>query len=605
VSGDWPVEVTALRPVNSGAVVWQAQGRVCLTVITKATFGLVPDGVVRLVAPEKLTLTERHRDDNPARSLMVGGEIDPYKPRVDVLFSGHAHAPAGRLESAIAVRLGIYGESTGLEKTLHVIGDRQPGAIDRPQPFQKMPIEWERAVKGGGVDENPVGVPSIAASHLPNIIDPARPERPAGYGPIARSWPSRLQYLCGGAAPRDTAAVLDVPDTLAWDYFQVAPGDQQMEDVRGDEQIVLDNLHGTLPRIQSQLPSARGVARVFGGDAPTDGFPIELDLDTLSVDGDRQVISIVWRGCLMLEGDTAELSCLRVVTGVEMPGFPMPWHQARPAVVPTPAPLRGADAPESTQDGEGSTLAFSPEEARRLIANAAGRAPQHGASHSKSARPSSVPPSARTGPPPAPPAAPRVSQLNLEQYVLHGDVDELSGPTSELSDGDEATHALDEPSELPLPAPAGKKGGGTRALTPEESASLLAQAPKGPPMGPPPPARVPRRDHRQSTRALTPEESAQILANAPKASPLAPPEVHALPGASQFLAQARSKASQATGHQGEHELTDEETGATLAVNPEDAARMLASPVRAIVHRSAEAPVRPRTPADGQGFDPEK
>jgi len=585
--------------VNSGAVVWRSQDRVCLTVITKATFGLVPDGVVRLVAPEPLTRAERHRDDNPARSLVSGGEIDPYKPRVDVLFSGHAHTPAGQLDSAIAVRLGIYGQSTGLEKTLHVVGDRQPGASDRPQPFQKMRIEWERALRGSGFDENPVGLPQSGASRLPNIIDPANPERPAGYGPIARTWPARRQFLGGGAPPSTTGVVLDGPDTLAWDYFQIAPGDQQMETILGDELIVLDNLHGSLPRIQSQLPEARGVAKVFGGDAPADGFPIELDLDTLSIDGDRQTVSIVWRGCLMVEGDPAELSCLYVVTGIEMPGFPMPWHQARPVVVAKPPPLPNIDDPETTGNGESATLAFSPDEAQRLIASAAARTAQ--LSQHKSG---SVPPAARTGPPPAPPVAPRVSQLDLEPYTGR----HAAATEGDLAGGDETTHALDlgHTPTTPMHPGEGNKAGGTRALTPEESAALLAQTPKGPPMGaPPPPALVPSRDQGQSTRALTPEESAKILANAPKVSPLAPPQP--LPGASQFLAQARRSARPEPNHQEltDPDPTDEESDATLAVTPEQAAQMLTNPARAIVRPTPEGSARPRRPSDRRSSDPDK
>lgn len=590
---------------------WRTQGRMCLTVITKATFGLVPDGVVRLVAPEELSLNERHRDDHPARSLVHGGDVDPYKPRVDVLFSGHAYAPAGHPEPAVAVRLGIYGQGTGLEKTLHVIGERSPASGFEPQPFQKMLIQWERAAAGSGAEENPVGVPAIASGNLPNIIDPANPERPAGFGPIARTWPSRLRYLGGGTAPREDGVVLDVPETLAWEYFQVAPADQQLDKIVGNEQIVLDNLHASLPRIQSQLPDARGVARVFGGDAPADGFPIELDLDTLSIDGDRQTVSIVWRGCLMIEGDPAELRCLRVATGVEMPGFPMPWHQAQPSVVPKPAQLPNIDVPESTRDGEGGTLAFSPEEAQRLIASAAARA--GGVAPPK---PSSIPPAPRTGPPPAPPAAPRVSQLDLEPYQAEAQEHtavtavtkvreskvgtEPAKPAMVVPDiSDEVTN-FDEKRQPPSTK---KSGGGTRALTPEESAKILANAPKGPPLNLEEPPAPPPPSGGQSTRALTPEESAKILANAPKRSPLAPPgeptadaPPAGLPGASQFLAQARGRATQpaameepSSDERSEDELTDEETGATLAVNPDQAAQLLSNPVRAIVHPNRQKP----------------
>ena len=62
-----------------------------------------------------------------------------------------------------------------------------------PDPFERMPIIYERAAGGRGFDSNPIGVLDDDEEGV-NIIDPNLPERPAGYGPIAALWPARQRW---------------------------------------------------------------------------------------------------------------------------------------------------------------------------------------------------------------------------------------------------------------------------------------------------------------------------------------------------------------------------------------------------------------------------
>ena len=66
-----------------------------------------------------------------------------------------------------------------------------------------------------------------------------------GYGPIAPSWPtrqSRLGHLAGHVdATRWYEAPL--PDGLDPLFFNVAPRDQEIPEIRPDERIVLEALH--------------------------------------------------------------------------------------------------------------------------------------------------------------------------------------------------------------------------------------------------------------------------------------------------------------------------------------------------------------------------
>jgi hypothetical protein len=88
----WPAETVATGPVACGTVLWTLQGRWRLTTIVKATFALVPGGVMRPVAPGPVTLRERHLDKDPGRSLVAASDLAPYLPRADVTFLGHAYA---------------------------------------------------------------------------------------------------------------------------------------------------------------------------------------------------------------------------------------------------------------------------------------------------------------------------------------------------------------------------------------------------------------------------------------------------------------------------------------------------------------------------------
>lgn len=518
VAGHWTVELQTLRPVSAGAVVWRMDGSLCLTVIAKATFGLVPDGTARLVAPAPLSEEDLFRGNSPSASIAQASDLAPYRPRVDVTFAGHAYTPDHKPAPALAVRLSVLGEEASLEKTLHVHGDRSDVGT-RPQPFERMPLVWERAV--ADPDLNPVGVVAGGA-RMPNFVDPVDPARPAGFGPLAPHWGARARHLQHGA-PERRGSTLSVPNGLDWSFYQAAPIDQQLPSLRGDEQLILDNLLPSTPRLSTRLPGARAVARLFGADSPASGFPLELEADTLVIEGDRQVCSIVWRGCLSIVGQEGDLSQLTAVLGIELPGYPMPWEPALPRVHAVGGPA-GAEAAEETTAssarGGGSTVAFSPEEAQRLIAASGLKAPPMPGFGKETAA-----------------AAPAMLEP-LED--------------SQGSDASEDTTAVapvlpptaPAPPQTPAPAPRGASGK-TRALSPEEAASLLKSAPRPPSLPDlvPPPGFGP-------PITIGDEDSVTSLIR---------PEGAGRPSA-------------------DSEPPDSDTGGTLAISPEDAGLLFDKPV---------------------------
>lgn len=343
----WPLPVTALTPANAGAVLWRMQGVDRLTVLVKATFTLRPGGSAELSAPAEIVREDRHRDG--WGSLQEAAETAPYLPSVGVIARGHACAPEGHAVTSLRVRLALFqAPRWTLNKVLHVFGDRTRSAPN-PQGFQRIPLIYERAYGAPHLDVNPVGQGSGEA--LPNILDPADPARPAGFGPIAKQWAPRKRWSAW--APRSEGGAEELNPALDFRYFHAAPPDQQIDFLRGDEWITLEGLHPRAPSLSSSLPSARGAARLYRAlqsGAPDLGEPVELVADTLVIDADRLICSVVWRGNIALRPGDAPAR-MRVLAGVELPGRPIPWPTAE-------APYRPS-VPPPAQKKPGETLKMS------------------------------------------------------------------------------------------------------------------------------------------------------------------------------------------------------------------------------------------------------
>lgn len=317
MTSGWPVEILTDEGVACGAVLWRHQRRLRLTVVVKARFTWVHEGPMLPSAAPDIAREDRTFDRSPYRSLETSSDLAPYLGRCDVLFRGHAYAPRGQAVPTGAVRIAIFREARPLlDKTLHVLGDLDASGSRRP--FTRMPIVYERAFGGPTVPSNPVGTAA------PSFVCPNAPAEPAGFGPISPYWPARRRLAVTNDDPSD--GLLDLPDTVAWAYFQAAPPDQQIEMPQGGEWLVLDGLHPTLPRVQTRLPNARGAARMITrGPAGTAEIPLDLVADTLSIDGDTQQCTILWRGVRDLGDEPTSLSAITIAAGLERPERPVPW----------------------------------------------------------------------------------------------------------------------------------------------------------------------------------------------------------------------------------------------------------------------------------------
>jgi hypothetical protein len=296
---------------RNGAEVW--------LVAVKATFHVRDDGGLEVAAdqPPVLRVAEYHGESG-ASSLKYDADLVLTKKTTDIIVVGHVYAPQGT-----AITQTNVGFKVGpVQKMLRVFGDRAWRALgaSAPQPFEKMPLVYERAY--GGIDphaqrpqegrewRNPVGAGFVTSSQhaaglaLPNIENPRdlvaswrdRPE-PAGFGAIDSHWQPRVTW----AGTYDDRWMKTRQPLLAEDlddrYFQCAPADQQAPRfLRGGEPVVLlgltpkGRLEFSIPRLYLGFET-----RFFGG-----GREIHDNrrLHTIILEPDFPRVSLVWHSAL-------------------------------------------------------------------------------------------------------------------------------------------------------------------------------------------------------------------------------------------------------------------------------------------------------------------
>ncbi|HLM68953.1 MAG TPA: DUF2169 domain-containing protein, partial [Longimicrobium sp.] len=307
------MDVVSLGPLQVGGFVWQSQsGAHAQTVVAKATFALAPGECGLAPEQEALNEADNHWNDDPARSVYSPSDRAPLKARADVVLVGHAFAPGQQPVRSLMTRM-VVGS---IDKSIEVWCERgyrvHGGQLLEGPRFVKMPLRWERAA-GGPETFNPVGMRFDAAPDqygmvaIPNLQPPGtyisragETFTPVGYGPIAASWPERAMKL-GRSAGRFLESAWQgerLPEDLEPAYFNVAPPDQQAEELRANERIVLENLHPEHPRLVTSLPGLKPWALVERASGMREG--VTLVADTLWIDTDRGICTLVWRGRLWL-----------------------------------------------------------------------------------------------------------------------------------------------------------------------------------------------------------------------------------------------------------------------------------------------------------------
>lgn len=349
------MDLVSLCPLHAWGFVWQSQdGRHAQTVVVKATFTLAPGKVTLAEEQDVANEEDGYWNDDPTRSVVAPSDKAPYKLRADVVLVGHAYAPNKQPTRSLMARL-IVGD---LDKAIEVFCDRafriHDGQLLEGPRFTKMRLSWERAA--GGVDaSNPIGIRfdappdtygmvPIANLQPPGLFVSKRSDvfGPVCYGPIGPGWPGRKDRLSRAAAnfplPGWTDAPL--PEGLDPTYFQAAPADQQVAELRPNERIVLENLHPEHARLVTALPGLR--PRALVERATGEREEVTLVADTLLIDTDRGVCVVVWRGRIGLR-HAQEAGRISVTMAEET--------EAPPQRPPMPTMAFDSDADEDAANG--------------------------------------------------------------------------------------------------------------------------------------------------------------------------------------------------------------------------------------------------------------
>jgi len=301
-----------------------------LYVILKATLVLRPKlALARDQLP--VTLADEYYGDPTDSSLKGVSEIHIGKPGTDVLLVGRAWAPQGHAVGETLVRV-VAAER---QKAIRVVGDRvwQPdGTPTAPQPFEAMPLVWERAF--GGVhpledrilaeERNPIGVgfagrrtaEELTGQPVPNLESPGEPLQrqgqsgtPVCFAPAAPHWLPRRAFAGTYDEAWERKRAPYLPADFDPRFLQCAAPELAFDRyLRGGEPI---EIHGATPdgSIAFPVPAANLLVevRVAGSiEQPP------VNLETVFLEPDDNRVSLTWRAALPCDRKVLKVEKVRV-----------------------------------------------------------------------------------------------------------------------------------------------------------------------------------------------------------------------------------------------------------------------------------------------------
>ncbi len=296
-----------------------------LFVIVKATATLRPTLSLADEQTAPIMADEYHGD--PARSsLRAVSDLHLGKPGTDVLLTGRAWAPEGRPAPRTLVTLSVAER----RKSVHVSGDRiwRNGQPSNPQPFESIPLVWERAFggwhrRGDAVqaeDRNPVGsgfaggrsAGEMEGLPVPNLEDPAallsqagQTPAPACFAPVAPAWMPRRAFAGTYDAAWQQRRAPYLPDDFDPRFFQCAAPEFTFDRyLQGGEPVEVTGAHPEGPLAFNVPPTRVLVAVTIAGSVQ---HP-PANLETLSIEPDDNRACLTWR---------ASVPCDRQVLKVE------------------------------------------------------------------------------------------------------------------------------------------------------------------------------------------------------------------------------------------------------------------------------------------------
>lgn len=309
--------------------------------LVQGCYSIVPRQPPSLLAEQpKINIAGECWGEDPAKaSLKYEPQIAFMKPATDIVLIGHAYAPRpGETEVAVGLRVGP------VQKVLKVTGDRylfrRGGlvSVTAPQPFEKIPLIYEKAFGGWDLRDptpgvyrfeprNPVGMGyrDITLSGddqvpLPNLEDPQRPYRgygdtppPAGFGFIAPHWQPRAALAGTYDEAWSQARKPLLPTDFDRRFFNAAaPGLIAPGHLKGDEAVTVVNASPegkesfTLPAV----PPPRCKLELRGKKAEI----LQTRLDTVIINMDERLLFLIWRAYLPVRNGAHDIVSIEVLS---------------------------------------------------------------------------------------------------------------------------------------------------------------------------------------------------------------------------------------------------------------------------------------------------
>jgi len=283
-----------------------------LYVIVKATFIMGKQWSLadEQVPPQK---ADEYWGEPGLSSIKSLSDFHIGKNNTDILMQGNACAPNHQSVKQLDVHLSVGQVS----KTVIVFGDRQwlDGEPSAPEPFQSMPLVYERAFGGKYQDDESivhaeernlvgsgyVGKRSKAemeGTALPNIEDPNQLIRhikdtpaPASFSPSCSYWSPRTQWAGTYDETWQSTRAPYLPEDFDKRFLNAAHPDLVYPGfLQGGEPIVIKGMHPA-GDINLSVPQVKINCNVIlKGKA----LPIKINIETLTLHPNQQQLSMVW-----------------------------------------------------------------------------------------------------------------------------------------------------------------------------------------------------------------------------------------------------------------------------------------------------------------------
>lgn len=257
------MDIASLCPLPVGVLAWRSP-RPALSVIVKMTLS-VGDAEPSLLDPQERLSLDRPSSIGAPHELLYASDFVPKKARCDVLLTGHARSP---------------------------------------MPSRRIPVR----IRAGEAHRAFFALAAEASSQIPLSATYLRSGESASsghvsVGPMDALSPARAKLLSRATLGPGGVPLAPLPPDFNFAAFNAAPVALQIE--RLPSVIELDGLLPGLPRRKIVLPSER--PRVYAWVKDRRSLrEVPLRCDTLWIDADRALCSLVFRGVIELEGEGNE-----------------------------------------------------------------------------------------------------------------------------------------------------------------------------------------------------------------------------------------------------------------------------------------------------------